>query len=115
MSQASKCISKVVKNRGKKGKIYTPEELEVKQKNTKHDHLAEFYTQLRKVIDQIQEDNENILLMGDWNVRIGNDINRGGKNPLERNPPKKENQTSFLKQLQFTSYQLQSFLGIKVI
>lgn len=32
-----------------------------------------FYEELQKVIDYIREENEQIIVMGDWNSKVGNE------------------------------------------
>lgn len=51
--------------------IYGPVE------GTAEEEILEFYIQLQRVLDEVREENEQTIIMGDWNSRVGNDYNRG--------------------------------------
>lgn len=59
---------------------------------TSEDKMSSFYTDLQKTLDTARDQTEKIIIMGDWNSRIGQDINRGmgtmrshGENVRNRN------------------------------
>ncbi|KAF2898882.1 hypothetical protein ILUMI_07293 [Ignelater luminosus] len=51
--------------------VYVPIE------GTDEDTIETFYAEPQTILDEIQEENHNIILMGDWNARIRKDGNRG--------------------------------------
>lgn len=42
----------------------------------KEEEVVRFYTDLQDTIDKINDVNERIIIMGDWNARIENDQNK---------------------------------------
>lgn len=51
--------------------IYAPTE------GTEEEKMEQFYNELQNTLDEIREKGERIVLMGDWNARIGKDENIG--------------------------------------
>ena len=42
-------------------------------KATEERKMSEFYEELQTTVDKITEDNNKIVIIGDWNARIGKD------------------------------------------
>lgn len=66
--------------------IYGPTE------GTEEEKVIEFYAELQRAVDTIREQQEKIIIIGDWNARVGRDVNRGlgsiggyGEETLNRN------------------------------
>lgn len=59
------------------------------------EEMNEFYETLQRVLDEVREENEATVIMGDWNSRVGRDRNRGmgcmgtyGEETINRNGAK---------------------------
>lgn len=51
--------------------IYAPVE------GTTEEEMADFYSNLQQLQDEMKEENQKTIIMGDWNSRVGKDQNRG--------------------------------------
>lgn len=51
--------------------IYAPVE------GTEEDKMKEFYAVLQRALDEARDISDKVVIMGDWNARVGNDTSRG--------------------------------------
>lgn len=52
--------------------IYAPVE------GTAEEEMAKFYADLQQIQDEVKEKYQKMIIMGDWNSRVGKDQNRNG-------------------------------------
>lgn len=45
--------------------------------------MGKYYNEIQKCLDKIKDENGKIILIGDWHIRIENDVN-WGMNEIEK-------------------------------